>query len=236
MTPPNPSPPPREHASTSSNDTGIIKTLLFLRARRVIFPDPMRPFEFPIPFRVLLRKLCAPIQALRLQRRDPPLVPSQTFLRLQQRPQPRRIRIIAPEFRITSRFQVIQPYDFRVARRAAAAARRRLRLLTVCASFGTAVAPSVARRARHPAHHPARPRARPRVFARVLARRSALDAPLPFAFAFAFAFALDVAVALTPRVAPVARADDDVAHDVDARLATSRATRRHMSPVSRVAF
>ena len=188
----------------------------------------MRPFEFPIPLRVLLRKLCAPIQALRLQRRDPPLVPSQTFLRLQQRPQPRRIRIIAPEFRITSRFQVVQPDDFRVARRAAAAAaRRRLRLLTVCASFDTAVAPSVARRARHPrVSHPARPRARPRVFARVLARRSALDAPLPFAFAFAFALA--VAVALTPRVAPVARADDDVARDVDARLATSRATRRHM--------
>ena len=134
----------------------------------------MRPFEFPIPLRVFLRKLCAPIQALRLQRRDPPLVPSQAFLRLQQRPQPRRIRVIAPEFRITSRFQVIQPDDFRVARRAAAAAaRRRLRLLTVCASFDSAVAPSVA-----VARVIARvvSRARRRVLARAsrLARRSAL--------------------------------------------------------------
>ena len=163
MTPPNPSPPPRDHASTSSNDTGIIKTLLFLRARRVIFPDPMRPFEFPIPFRVLLRKLCAPIQALRLQRRDPPLVPSQTFLRLQQRPQPRRIRIIAPEFRITSRFQVIQPYDFRVARRAAPPP-----LAAVCA-----FSPS-ARRSTPPSLRQSRvarviPRVIPRVLARVLA-------------------------------------------------------------------
>ena len=178
----------------------------------------MRPFEFPIPLRVFLRKLCAPIQSLRLQRRDPPLVPSQAFLRLQQRPQPRRIRVIAPEFRITSRFQVIQPDDFRVARRAAAAAaRRRLRLLTVCASFESPSRRQSPVIARVVSPASSRPRG---VGSRVGPRRSA---PLPFAFAFAFA--LDVAVALTPRVA---LADDVVARDVDARLATSRATRRHM--------